>query len=162
MYMAPRMTHVSARDNYIIYVEFEDGVCGEKPMASSLWGPMFEPLKDHAFFAQVKLDPITDAPVWPNGVDVSPDAIYEYLRSRMHGDDVRYESYVPPVVYLVIVSRWSDGRVVRTRNIRYDGNLWYSFERAQQLAKYFRKGLMPDETIMIEEATQHNLHDWEE
>lgn len=37
-------------------VEFEDGVRGVIDLAQDLWGPMFEPLRDPAKFAEVEAD----------------------------------------------------------------------------------------------------------
>ncbi len=47
-------------------------------MSDRLFGPMFEPLKDPEFFAQVTVDEY-GAPTWPNGADLAPDAIYRQL-----------------------------------------------------------------------------------
>jgi hypothetical protein len=40
-------------------------------------GPVFEPLRDEAFFAQVAVDPELGTVVWPNGADLAPDALHE-------------------------------------------------------------------------------------
>lgn len=50
-------------------------------MADRLNGPVFVPLRDSTFFAQVRLA-AWGAPVWPNGVDIAPDALYERLIAR--------------------------------------------------------------------------------
>jgi hypothetical protein len=39
-----------------------------------LWGPVFEPLRDPDFFAQVTVDHGTV--VWPNGVDLDPVVLH--------------------------------------------------------------------------------------
>jgi len=59
-------------------VEFADGVRGIVDMSQELWGPMFEPLRDPARFAEVGLDE-EGAICWPNGADLAPDAIYDDL-----------------------------------------------------------------------------------
>lgn len=73
-----RMTKVKALPDYRLEVEFEDGVRGVVDCSDTLWGPMFEPLRDPARFAEVGLDEF-GAPCWPNGADLAPDAIYEDL-----------------------------------------------------------------------------------
>ena len=65
---------------YRLRVGFVDGTfrtidLGPK-LASSV-GPIFEPLRDVAFFAQVSVDPEIGTVVWPNGADIAPDAIHE-------------------------------------------------------------------------------------
>ena len=75
----PRLVHVAPRPGLRLYLEFDDGTQGEVELASRIRGPMFEPLRDPAYFAQVRLAP-HDAPEWPNGLDLAPDALHERLR----------------------------------------------------------------------------------
>ena len=49
---------------------FDDGVVRDVDLADELWGPMFEPLTDPGFFAQVVVDHGTV--VRPNGLDLDP------------------------------------------------------------------------------------------
>ena len=81
-----RITRIEPRAPFVLYVEFDDGVRGEYDMADRLNGPVFAPLRDPAFFAQVRLAE-WGAPVWPNGVDIAPDTLYERLRGQ--GDSSR-------------------------------------------------------------------------
>jgi hypothetical protein len=66
----PRVTTVEVRPPFSLHLTFDDGVIRDVNLADDLWGPMFEPLKDPAFFAQVHIDHGTVA--WPNGVDLDP------------------------------------------------------------------------------------------
>lgn len=66
----PRVTTVEVRPPYGLHLVFDDGLTRDVDLADELWGPMFEPLKDPAFFAQVSVDHGTV--VWPNGVDLDP------------------------------------------------------------------------------------------
>jgi hypothetical protein len=66
----PRVVEVDVRPPYALNLAFDDGSTREVDLADDLWGPMFEPLKDPAFFAQVSLDHGTV--VWPNGLDLDP------------------------------------------------------------------------------------------
>ena len=52
-----------------------DGIAGEVDLSQRLFGPMFEPLRDVAFFEQVRIDEF-DALAWPNGADLAPDGLY--------------------------------------------------------------------------------------
>jgi hypothetical protein len=78
-----KIIRIEARSPYRLYVEFDDGVRGEYDMKDRLNGPVFEPLRDPAFFAQVRLDE-HGAPVWPNGTDIAPDALHDRL-ARANG-----------------------------------------------------------------------------
>lgn len=75
-----RIVRLNVVRPYVLYVEFSDGTCGEWDMTQRLQGPMFEPLRDPAFFAQVQLDEF-GVPVWPNGADIAPDALHHRLQS---------------------------------------------------------------------------------
>lgn len=72
------LIYVEARPPYRLFARFSDGVQGEDDMAGRLRGPMFEPLRDPEFFSQVKLAD-WGAPLWPNGLDTAPDALYARL-----------------------------------------------------------------------------------
>jgi hypothetical protein len=77
----PRLVYLEARPPQRLFARFDDGVQGEDDMAGRLNGPMFAPLRDPAFFAQVTLS-AWGAPLWPNGLDTAPDALYERLRAQ--------------------------------------------------------------------------------
>jgi hypothetical protein len=77
-----RIVRLEVRPPYRLYVEFDDGVQGEYDMSRRLNGPVFEALRDPAFFASVRMDEY-GVPVWPNGTDIAPDALHERLAARM-------------------------------------------------------------------------------
>lgn len=58
-------------------LSFNDGTRKEVDAASLLDGPVFEPLRDPAYFAKVTLDPLCGTVVWPNGADFTPEALHE-------------------------------------------------------------------------------------
>ena len=78
-----RLIRAEARPGYRLYLQFADGTSGEVDLSTRLFGPMFSPLKDAATFAAVRIDDF-GAPVWPNGADLAPDALYSTLRERHH------------------------------------------------------------------------------
>jgi hypothetical protein len=47
------------------------------PKLASSVAPIFEPLRDVAYFSQVSVDPEIGTVVWPNGADIAPDVIHE-------------------------------------------------------------------------------------
>lgn len=61
------------------WIEFTDGSVGEWDYArvKQRAGPMAAPLHDEAFVARAFLD--EGAPTWPNGWDVSPEALHAEL-----------------------------------------------------------------------------------
>jgi hypothetical protein len=58
-------------------LSFSDGVNKQVNVNSSLDGPIFEPLRDPAYFALVTLDAVCGIVVWPNSADFAPEALYE-------------------------------------------------------------------------------------
>jgi len=64
---------------YRVWLRFSDGAEGEIDLEGELWGEVFEPLKDPAYFAQVRFDPEARTIVWPNGADLAP----EFLRTNI-------------------------------------------------------------------------------
>jgi hypothetical protein len=76
-----RITLIATRAPFVLYVEFADGVCGEYDMTDRLNGPVFAPLRDPEYFARVRLAD-WGAPVWPNGVDIAPDALYQRISAQ--------------------------------------------------------------------------------
>jgi hypothetical protein len=76
-----RVVSVKALPDWKLDVAFSDGTRGIVCLKDRLFGPVFEPLKDPAFFAQVGIDEF-GAICWPNGADLAPDALYEDLKAR--------------------------------------------------------------------------------
>ena len=64
---------------YRLRVTFRDGVVSDVDLSEKLSGdvgPMFEPLRDEAFFAMAVVDQDLGTVVWPNGADLAPDALH--------------------------------------------------------------------------------------
>lgn len=72
----PRVTSVNPLDGYRLRLTFTDGLVREVDLSHDLWGPMAEPLKDPAYFRQVRVDPELGTVVWPNGFDLDPDVLH--------------------------------------------------------------------------------------
>jgi hypothetical protein len=66
-----------ALGDYRLHLRFEDGVEGEVDLAPHLsFQGVFEPLRDPAYFAQVRVDADLGTVAWPNGADLDPDVLY--------------------------------------------------------------------------------------
>ena len=65
------------RGDHRLQLEFEDGVKGVIDLAPHLtFLGVFEPLRDPAYFAEVRVDPDLGTVAWPNGADLDPDVLY--------------------------------------------------------------------------------------
>ena len=73
----PVVTSVRVLDHYVLDIGFEDGVHRVVDLQDELCGPVFEPLKDPAYFAKVTVDDELGTVVWPNGADIAPETLYE-------------------------------------------------------------------------------------
>jgi Protein of unknown function (DUF2442) len=67
-----RVTSAEVRDHYRLRLGFSDGSSREVDLTGKLQGPVFEPLADPDFFAQVRVDDELGTVVWPNGADLDP------------------------------------------------------------------------------------------
>ncbi len=70
----PCVVKAEYRGAHRIHVWFDDG--REKTLDFAQWlkGPVFEPLKDQAYFSRFFLD---GGPIgWPNGADIAPETLY--------------------------------------------------------------------------------------
>lgn len=78
--MLPKLREAKYLSDYRIWLKFADGVEGEVDLASELWGEVFEPLKEKAYFATLSYDEELGTVVWPNGADFAPEFLYQMLR----------------------------------------------------------------------------------
>lgn len=68
-----QVTHVEVLGHYRLRLGFSDGVVRDVDLSHLRdRGPVFVPLQDPDYFAQVKVDPEAGTVVWPNGVDLDP------------------------------------------------------------------------------------------
>jgi hypothetical protein len=76
-----RVKKVEALAGFRLAVEFEDGVSGVVDLSEEVFGEMFEPLRDEAYFRQVGIDEF-GVICWPNGADLAPDALHQELAAQ--------------------------------------------------------------------------------
>jgi len=63
---------------YLLDITFSDGTTRRVDVAPLLWGELFEPLKDPAYFERARFDPEIGTVAWANEADIAP----EYLSSQ--------------------------------------------------------------------------------
>jgi hypothetical protein len=74
------VTAVRHLRGHVLWLRFNDGNEGEVDLGSELEGPIFEPLREVARFAEVRVDPDLRTIVWPNGADFAPEFLRDQLR----------------------------------------------------------------------------------
>lgn len=67
-----RITSAEVLGHYRLRLGFSDGSSRDVNLTGELHGPVFEPLADPDFFAQVRVDDELGTVVWPNGADLDP------------------------------------------------------------------------------------------
>ena len=80
MNVLPSVVEAEYRGDYRLRVVFSDGTENTIDLQPWLDGPVFEPLKDPAFFKRAYVDGGTV--VWPNGADIAPETLYEVSGRR--------------------------------------------------------------------------------
>lgn len=76
----PAVVGVAVVGDYRLRLVFDDGTVADVDFSSREWTGVFEPLRDPAYFAQVRVDHEAGTIVWPNGVDLAPERLYEEAR----------------------------------------------------------------------------------
>ena len=61
----------------LLWLAFDDGTRKTVNVSPLVTGPVFEPLRDPAYFARVQLDGVCGTVVWPNGADLAPEALHQ-------------------------------------------------------------------------------------
>ncbi len=80
MEFLPSVIRAEYRGAYRIHLIFNDNLEATVDFAQWLDGPVFEPLKDEAYFRRFFVDGGTVS--WPNGADIAPETLYERAASH--------------------------------------------------------------------------------
>ncbi len=84
------ITHVEVLHDYVVRLRFADGIEKSIDLEPYLHGRVFAEIRsDAAMFASVTVDPDAGTIVWPNGVDLAPDVLYEGRRSARMESEAR-------------------------------------------------------------------------
>jgi hypothetical protein len=72
---------IEYKGGFVYHVVFDDGKRGDMDFSEYVErGPIFEPLRDTAFFKKAKIEGGTIS--WPNGADIAPETLYEKISRR--------------------------------------------------------------------------------
>ena len=75
------VVRVEVVGDHRLHLRFEDGAEGELDFSGFRWEGVFAALADPARFAEVQLDDSAGTIVWPNDVDIAPEALHHWVVS---------------------------------------------------------------------------------
>jgi len=75
--MIIHVTKVEVVGPYSLDLTFDNGSRKRVNLRHELYGEVFQPLRDPAYFAQAYLDPDSRMVAWPNGADLAPDFLFQ-------------------------------------------------------------------------------------
>jgi hypothetical protein len=78
----PVVTGVAVVGERVLRLLFSDGTVGDVDFAAERWTGVLEPLNDAEYVAQATVDPEAGTLVWPDGIDLAPEPLYEQARAH--------------------------------------------------------------------------------
>ena len=81
----PVVTGIAVVGDRVLRLLFSDGTAGDVDFSSERWTGVLEPLNNSAFFAQAAVDLETGTVMWPGGIDLAPEPLYEHAKAHPLG-----------------------------------------------------------------------------
>lgn len=78
----PVVVGVAVVGDHVLRLLFSDGTVGDADFSAERWTGVLEPLNDPAYFARVAVDAEAGTIVWPDGLDLAPESLYEQARTH--------------------------------------------------------------------------------
>ena len=78
----PVVTGVAVVGDHVLRLLFSDGTAGDADFSAYRWTGVLEPLNDPSYFARVEVDAEAGTVVWPNGIDLAPEPLYEQAKAH--------------------------------------------------------------------------------
>ena len=78
----PVVVGVAVVGDHILRLLFSDGMVGDIDFSAERWTGVLAPLNDSAYFAEVAVDPEAGTVVWPDGIDLAPEPLYEQAKAH--------------------------------------------------------------------------------
>src|SRR5579859_1770792 len=78
----PVVVGVAVVGDRVLRLLFSDGTAGDVDFSAERWTGVLSPLNDPAYFAQVTADPEAGTLVWPGGIDLAPEPLYEQAKAH--------------------------------------------------------------------------------
>ncbi len=107
---------------YRVWLRFEDGLEGELDLGPELYGMIFEPLKDPAYFASFTVETTL---TWSNGADFAPEFLHELLSAAQpdRKEPSVHSVQVPMFVHVIAAQHRGGHRVWLRFNDGLEGEI---------------------------------------
>jgi hypothetical protein len=81
----PLLAEAKPLDGYRVHLRFADGLAADVDLSYLVGrGPVFEPLRDPAYFRKLKIDECGVTIAWPNEADIAPDTLYDHVQRAVY------------------------------------------------------------------------------
>jgi hypothetical protein len=78
----PAVVGVAVVGDRVLRLLFSDGTAGDVDFSAERWTGVLSPLNDPAYFAKVTVDQEAGTLVWPDGIDLAPESLYEQAKAH--------------------------------------------------------------------------------
>ena len=78
----PVVVGVAVVGDRVLRLLFSDGTAGDVDFSAERWTGVLSPLNDPAYFAKVTVDQEAGTLVWPDGIDLAPEPLYEQAKAH--------------------------------------------------------------------------------
>jgi hypothetical protein len=78
----PVVAGVAVVGDRVLRLLFSDGTVGDVDLSGERWTGVLSSVNDPAYFAEVTVDPEAGTLVWPDGIDLAPEPLYEQARAH--------------------------------------------------------------------------------
>jgi Protein of unknown function (DUF2442) len=78
----PVVVGVAVVGNHLLRLLFSDGTAGDVDFSAERWTGVLAPLSDPRYFAKVTVDQEAGTIVWPGGIDLAPEPLYEQAKAH--------------------------------------------------------------------------------
>ena len=68
--------------DHVLRLLFSVGTVGDIDFSAEQWTGVLAPLNNSAYFAEVTVDPEAGTVVWPDGIDLAPEPLYEQAKAH--------------------------------------------------------------------------------
>ena len=78
----PIVVGVAVVGDQLLRLLFSDGTAGDVDFSAEQWTGVLAPLSDPGYFAKVTVDQEAGTIVWPGGIDLAPEPLYEQAKAH--------------------------------------------------------------------------------